>query len=265
MNQRLFDQIRTQLLRDFAPELGENDRRFIERVYGSGAETYADRLRAVGLDRCERLLDAGCGFGQWSLCLAVLGAAVVGVDVSLLRVRVANAAFAAASVAGHAVRANALQGGLDALPVESASVDGVFCYGTLFCTAWKQSLAEFARVLRPGGRLYFSANEIGYILNMWRERPHRSSDFDPREAAANTFRNTLEYEKHGTPPQGGQILITQGEARAQLERLGFDVLALAAEGSVNLRPGEIEPKPFFKSEYLGLPGCYEVLAEKRSA
>lgn len=273
MNQRLFDLIRARLLHDFAAELGENDRRFIERVYGSGAETYADRLRAVGLDRCERVLDAGCGFGQWSLCLAGLGAEVVGVDVSDLRVRVANAALAAAGAAGaaghalqdHALRGHALQGGLDALPLESASMDGVFCYGTLFCTPWKESLAEFARVLRPGGRLYFSANELGYILNMWGERPHRSSDFDPREAAANTFRNTLEYEKHGTAPQGGQILITRDEARAELDRLGFDVIALAAEGSVNLRPGEIEPKPFFKSEYLGLPGCYEVLAEKRSA
>ncbi|WP_022663060.1 class I SAM-dependent methyltransferase [Paucidesulfovibrio longus] len=252
------------LLRSFDGELDENDRSFIERVYSGGAEVYADRLRAVGLDRCERVLDAGCGFGQWSLCLAALGPEVVGVDVSALRVRVANAALALAGKAGNAIRGNAVQGGLDALPAANGSVDGAFCYGTLFCTPWKASLTEFARVLRPGGRLYFTANGLGYVLNMWTSRPHRNADFDPREAAANTFRNTLEYEKNGTPPQGGQILIDPDDARAELDRLGLDVVALAPEGNINIRPGELSPRPFFQAEYHGLPGCYEVLAEKRS-
>lgn len=258
MTIKSFDSIRENITQSFKRKFEDNDRQFFARVYAPAPTIYTERLRAVGFDDCTSILDAGCGFGQWSVCMADLGATVLGVDASPLRVQVANRAFQLAQVS-----AQACVGNLKALPVEAASMDGVFCYGTLFCTPWKESLAEFARILRPGGRLYFSANDIGYILNMWTERPNRASDFDPRQAAANTFINTLAYEKNRAAPENGQILITPEEARFELDQLGFEVVSLKPEGTINLHPNQATPKPFFKAEYMGLPGCYEVLAEKR--
>lgn len=253
-----FERARQAMLDRHGPDMGDNDRAFVARTYGADPQVYLDRLAAIGLDQGGEVLDAGCGFGQWSLCLAALGASVLAVDCSALRTGCTQAALEALDLPGRA-----LPGETTALPAPDASADAVFCYGALFCTAWRQSLAEFARVLRPGGSLYFSANDVGYIVNMWRNRPNRTSDFDPREAAARTFMNTLAYERDQTPPAAGQILIDPADAREELERLGFENIRVAPEGTLNLAPGRVTPTPFFRAEYDGLPGCYEVLAAKR--
>lgn len=253
-----FEQARQAMLDRHGPEMGDNDRAFAVRAYGADPKDYLDRLTAIGLDAGGDVLDAGCGFGQWSLCLASLGNRVLAVDCSPLRASCTQAALEALGLGGRA-----LPGETTALPAPDACVDAVFCYGALFCTAWRQSLAEFARVLRPGGALYFSANDIGYIVNMWRNRPNRTSDFDPREAAARTFMNTIAYERDRTPPVGGQILIDPADAAKELAALGFEAIRVAPEGALNLAPGRVVPKSFFRAEYDGLPGCYEVLATKR--
>lgn len=160
------------------------------------------------------------------------------------------------------IGAKALNGSIHELPLPDESFDGVFCYGTIFCTPWKESLAEMTRVLRPGGRLYFTANDLGYILNMWLNRPNRQADFDPREAAAHTFLNTLRYEQERIHPEKGQIIITQDEAVSELESLGFSHIEAGSEGTINVNSENDAPEPFFQSEYYGFPACYEILAIK---
>jgi SAM-dependent methyltransferase len=90
-------------------------------------------------------LDVGCGDGRHSLRLAErLGFEVVGVDpapgqVELARDRVPRGRF--------------VQGRAEALPVDDASVDLVWCRDVLLHVAdLARVYAEFARVLRPGGR-----------------------------------------------------------------------------------------------------------------
>ena len=48
---------------------------------------YIDRLEAIGFSgQGANVLDAGCGFGQWSLAMSSLIGYVVGIDVSAVRV-----------------------------------------------------------------------------------------------------------------------------------------------------------------------------------
>jgi len=252
-----FQKAKAAVLRHYGEAMGENDRGFVDRVYGANPQDYLDRLQAIGFDNKGVVLDAGCGFGQWSLCLADLGNEVLAADSSPLRAGCTQLALEALALSG-----NTFPCEITSLSIGDASCDAIFCYGALFCTAWKTTLKEFARVLRKGGTLYFSANDIGYIVNMWMNSPNKREDFDPRAAAAQTFVNTISYEREGTWPSSGQILIAPKDVQSTLSGLGFTHTRMAPEGTLNEKPESVTPKPFFQAEYNGLPGCYEVLTNK---
>ena len=100
---------------------------------------------AVGVD--GPVLDAGCGPGQWTAHLAELGVDIRGVD-------------GAVEFVAHARRAHPKSrfdaADLDALPVPEASVAGVMAWYSLIHHKPAEigvPLAEFARVLRPGGHV----------------------------------------------------------------------------------------------------------------
>lgn len=130
-----------------------------DRVAGSYDETRG------GLDRGRRmagimadllpergpLLEVGVGTGAVSAGLAELGRTVVGVDLSLPMLAVARD-----RLPGRVAAADALR-----LPVRSGSVAGVCLIHVLHLVAnVPATLAEAARVLRPGGTLVATAFPI---------------------------------------------------------------------------------------------------------
>ncbi len=93
-------------------------------------------------------LDAACGTGRHAAHLASLGHTVIGVDATE-----AMLAIARAKVPGGDFRI----GQLEALPMDDATVDLITC--TLALThveLLEPVMREFARVLRPGGRVILS-------------------------------------------------------------------------------------------------------------
>ena len=113
------------------------------------AEFVADRF---GTD--ERLLDAPCGHGRHANRLAARGHAGAGLDRSSAFL---DRARADASDRGVAERVDYRQGDLRSLPYDDAAFDGVYnlltSFGFFDEADNRKQLAEFARVLRPGGRL----------------------------------------------------------------------------------------------------------------
>ncbi|MEX2100267.1 MAG: methyltransferase domain-containing protein [Acidimicrobiia bacterium] len=95
-----------------------------------------------------RALDAACGTGRLAAHLDGLGYGVVGVDRSEAMLDIARA-----KVPGASFRT----GNLLALPVDDVSVDVVTC-GLALCHVidLEPVLAEFARVVRPGGWVVIS-------------------------------------------------------------------------------------------------------------
>nr|WP_244907163.1 class I SAM-dependent methyltransferase [Rathayibacter caricis] len=94
-----------------------------------------------------RLLDAGCGPGQWTAHLAGLGLDISGVDRVPAFVELARRAHPEASFA---------VGDIDALEEEDGTLGGVLAWYSLIHhqpSVLPRALAEFARVLRPGGTL----------------------------------------------------------------------------------------------------------------
>ena len=111
-----------------------------------------ETLGALGDVRGQRVLELGCGGGQWSMFLAREGVDVVGLDLS--EVQLARARRLAAVEGVPLVQAAA-----EAPPFADGSFDVVFCdHGGMTWADPYLTVPEVARLLRPGGRLVFNAS-----------------------------------------------------------------------------------------------------------
>ena len=110
-----------------------------------------DKLRLpAGAD----VVDLGCGEGQHSIRLADrFGFSVHGIDPVPRNMDVANAALDEAAILTPALseRARFELGAVEALPIEDASVDLIWCREALYFFDLDKAFAECRRVLRAGG------------------------------------------------------------------------------------------------------------------
>jgi SAM-dependent methyltransferase len=246
------------LIRRYGPLWSSNDTGFVRRVFDKGIPSYRRRIAQYGFVGCNHVLDAGCGYGQWSLALARENDTVTAIDVTPGRLMFLEALAHELGRANIHVKHSAI-GNTD---FPDASFDAIFCYGVLFLTGWRETLAEFARLLQPGGRLYVNANGVGWYRHLWRTNHNATSDYDPRLIAARVFVNTLNYER-GLPvdPDAG-VIIEPADLLGELNRLGFDDVRQGAEGTLTAGRSTQAAEPFFQGEYDGELGVYEVLATR---
>jgi len=239
--------------------LGQNDNLFIKRIFSQGISKYTNRLLALGFSDNQQVLDAGCGFGQWTLALSTLNKNVLSCDISKTRIDFLNDLLQCLQVEN----ASATESKLDELPYPNCCFDAIFCYGVIFLTPWKCSLKELHRVLKPGGRLYTNANGAGWYTFLWNEEHNKAPDYDPKSVAAKTFSDTLVYKREGVFVSGMRTIIEKNELMEELDSLGFYNIASGAEGTLHVDLTEAPPKPFFKGRYNGLTGVHEIVAEKK--
>lgn len=121
-----------------------------------GGVKLTERLGDVlGLSSASRILDVASGQGTSAIHLAKhFGCQIIGVDFGSDMVKRANDNAAAQGVA-HLVTFQ--QGDAERLPFAEASFDAIICE-CAFCTFPSKAVAahEFARVLKPGGRVGLS-------------------------------------------------------------------------------------------------------------
>ena len=97
----------------------------------------------LGLAQEQRVADVGAGTGKFTKLLAQTGAEVIAVEpVQQMR-----------DAMGALPGVRAVAGTAQALPLEDASLDAVACAQSFHWFASREVLDEFARVLKPGGRL----------------------------------------------------------------------------------------------------------------
>ena len=113
----------------------------------------------------ETVLDAACGTGRYTAAMAEQGAAVIGLDFSPEMLAVARRRMPAIEF-----RAADLT---KPLPFLSHDFDAILCAQALKHIAdLAFVMREFAKVLRPGGRVVFSVTHPGMVWDDYEMREH---------------------------------------------------------------------------------------------
>ncbi|POM26649.1 putative methyltransferase YcgJ [Actinomadura rubteroloni] len=143
-NRRFWNKISRAYQHEHDPQIGATP-----RLWGMYAIPDA-HLNALGDVKGKRVLELGCGAGQWSRSIAAEGANVVGLDLSEAQLTEAARAMGTA-------RYPLVQGAAERLPFAAESFDVVFCdHGGLSWAPPHLAVPQAARVLRHGGRLVFN-------------------------------------------------------------------------------------------------------------
>lgn len=135
-----------------------------------GQDYYLRRIDQLGLSG-RHVLDAGCGVGNWAIALTRRFDLVEAMDSDAERIGVLNGI--ASNFGG---RIHASVGSVIDLQYDDCSFDTVFCNGVVFLTDTDEALAEFYRVLRPGGELYVTYNGPDWWRHLIRDRGPNEPD-----------------------------------------------------------------------------------------
>lgn len=161
------------------------------------------------LARPGRVLEAGCGSGQWVQFLDALGHRTVGLDYAVSGLRVGKEANA---------RLRLLRGDFRGLPFTGGAFDYIVSFGAVEHDIGgpEAALRDFHRVLAPGGRLMCSVpclNIERRLLLPWT----MVRDWLKRRPLLRRIAGKTE------PFEFYQYMFTPGEYRRVLERCGFTV------------------------------------------
>ena len=158
---------------------------------GQNLENRVDAL--LGLRGAEALLDVGTGPGTFPARLHAAGhrGRLVGVDLSAGMVHRAQASSAGVEF---------VQAGADALPFPDASFDVLTARHMLYhVPSVPDALAEFRRVLKPGGRFLAVTNAAVYMNELWdavREAAKTEPELEPVVGELTSFAGTFS-ERNG--------------------------------------------------------------------
>ena len=156
---------------DAAFTSADSKRRYVRRLFATIADRYdfitvvlsygQDRrwkrrlATAARLAHGERVVDLACGTGDIALEAARRGARVVGLDITPRMLELAYAKATRARREGVPSVPAFVVGDMMTLPFASSSVDVVTIgYGLRNVPVLDGAIAEVARVLKPGGRLF---------------------------------------------------------------------------------------------------------------
>lgn len=235
-------------------KLTQNDREFAKRVFTTPMEKYSAILDRIGFNGPGRILDAGCGFGQWAATMGLLGADVWGIDKSTSRIEFIN----------EMVRQNpslpikAIEGGIDELPYENNFFNKIFCYGAIFISNPQKVLLDFQRVLTPGGTAYITFNSLGFYAYLWEIEPNKTLDYDPREVTVRALANARTYFSNGAK-DSIDLCIDPDQMKSMAKEAGLEVMYCGGDGTYN---ADSTPRHFFQPSYKGLDCVMEILLRK---
>ncbi len=147
----------------------------------------------------SRLLDGGCGLGDWTVYFSRNGYAATGLDISRETVAKLGELFPDVDFAVGDIRDTGL---------EASSIDGYFSWGVFehFEVGLGPCVAEAWRLLKPGGYLFVSV-------------------------PMDNLRHAMAGALAGAPAAGARFYqwrLTRAELAAELSRAGFEVLKVAA-------------------------------------
>lgn len=233
------------------------EQEFFVRMWSSNLDVYRKRLSVISFENLNHVLDAGAGNGQWTICMAEKNKQVTAIDYTQSRVNVLSILQQDLGISNLKVE----QGNTENLHFPDNSFDGLFSYSVVYLTDYRKTIKEFHRVLKPGGKLYFTANNLGWFLFCFLEEHNKTANYDPRQMAADTIENSINYYSLGKHEPGKQLIIHPDVLRHELETLGFKEIQIVPEGHLNFKSSETNS--FYKhTNYQNQGFIFEVHAVK---
>lgn len=212
-------------------------RSYLRYSFTKGTEQEVEFLSAaLELRAGDRILDIGCGPGRHSQALNRRGMRVIGVDLALGFLRLAQEE----SPPGHP-GPGFVQADVRALPVRPASFDVAIClcqggFGLLGGTGEESAaLGAMAGALRPGGRLALSAFSSWYAVR-WLGEGER---FDASTAVLHETAKV--WDRSGTEEAGFSLASTCFTPRELT--LMAEAAGLTVEAIWSVEPGRYGPHP----------------------
>lgn len=236
-----------------------NDKDFCERIYSGDLDRYVNRLKAIGFSGKQKVLDAGCGFGQWSFSLSELNAHVSAFDYSSIRIAACEEINKRHFKKEHI---SFREGNLEKIDFPENYFDLVFCYSSIYFTNPELSLKEIFRVLKKGGRVYINTNDFGWYLHNLENNHNGSNFFSAKKMAIESIQNSFNFYANNKRERGKQIIMPVDYTLRIMRKLGFSGLITDGDGLLNFNKKITEPLSFFKKEYKGQSGVYEVIGQK---
>lgn len=233
--------------------LSDYEKKFIENEFTriNSIDYYQIRLRELGFSGYTSILDAGCGMGQWSIAMAGLNNHVTGADINIGRLLVAKDIAIAMAIKNVDFQFS----GAERSPFYDDSFDAVFCYGVFMFTHMPSALAEFYRVLKPGGKLYLNVNSFGWYLHLLIDRGLKKRDFARVKTSLRMLLKTWLGKQQN-------VIVSPKRLRQMLERSGFQIMGIGPEGTINADGASATVQSKYPAGFYGYPAVTEVLACK---
>jgi len=236
------------------PCLSQYEKSFVRNEF-LGIRTldyYSQRLRTIGFEGMQKVLDAGCGMGQWSIALSRLNQNVEGVDINMSRLLIARD-LAKSMEQNH--NCNFSYSSLESLPFEDGSLDGIFCYGTFMFTNMGKTLKEFHSKLGTGGKLYLNANTWGQYAHLLFDRGLKGRNWSlVKSAIKMTLKTFLRPNQNA--------LVRENWLRRKLMKTGFSEVMVGDEGGLQINSNASCVRSAYPSAHYGMRNILEVVAQR---
>lgn len=201
--------------------------------YGIGVARYSDAVEKLGFRGMRRVLDVGCGVGQWSLALATQNETVVGIDPRREYVDVATSFADATELSPHV---EFRTGNAESLDEPRGSTDAILCHMALMWVPERElALENFARCLEDQGRLYLSYT-TPHMLVRSVAMTERVGDWERARIPASTLLSSSLYALGAFSSFGSRV---RAYEPGELERLA-ELHGLTVEESPHVEDGPHE-------------------------
>lgn len=224
---------------------------FIEKEY-TGQRTpeyYQRRLENLGFTQLETVIDAACGIGQWASVLGTLNNRVHAFDFDARRIELARIMH------GQAENITFDQAAMESSRLPDTCANAIFCYGAFMFSDMDRSLAEFWRLLKPGGKVYLNYNDWGWQIHLALNLGLRQGRIKPIKWSLRAILRHL-ADKHS------QCVVTPASFRRMLANQPWREIASGPEGSLNPTQRHAGVPPGYPPHTLGLRNISESLIEK---
>jgi SAM-dependent methyltransferase len=191
-------------------------------VFQWDKEFFVERVDMIGFRDGATVLDAGCGFGQFSYALARLNRKVIAIDRADWMLKTAKILVARWGADNIVVEKQLLPH----LPYPDGSLDFIWCCNVMSFVDKYACMREFHRLLRPGGRVYVMINSWGrwlYKAALARQQRNKKGEHA-------SLLGLSDGRREGAVPN----YLDLADVARFCTLCGFAVIAAGAEGCVDL-------------------------------